>query len=136
MKITQLIVLLLLSCSAMVAQEVERVKAPKRASRIQNADTFVNASFDLQHKVFVYDSLQRAGYETTAEEEDFIIESMRSDIDSLLSVAPDLIDDLSSKVSLKTAKAVINLNKAKKALRVSLKMVKSYVLDEEEEVGN
>jgi len=117
--------------SSLQSQNI-RINPPKRQSKILSVDVFVDHSFDLYHKVFVYDSLQRAGYETTSDEEDFIMEAMKEDLDSLWSVAPNLIDDLSGKVSLKKGKALLNLNKSKRAIKESMKMIKTYLIEEKE----
>lgn len=114
--------------------DTKRIKRPKKHSKIESADAFVDHSFDLYHKVFVYDSLNRSGYDISEEEDDIIMESMKQDLDSLWAIAPDLLDDLSNNpISLKKGKAVLNLNKAKKAIKTSLVIVKNYLKDDDEQ---
>lgn len=128
-----ILILSMLGVTSTLKSQNDRIKPPKRASKIKSVDVFVDHSFELYNKVFVYDSLVRAGYETTTEEDNFIMESMKANLDSLWDVAPDLIDDLNGKISLKKGKAILNLNKSKKAIKESMKMVKAYLIEEKEE---
>nr|WP_321222395.1 hypothetical protein [uncultured Psychroserpens sp.] len=120
----------------------KRLKPPKRVSKIESVDQFVNNSFDLYHKVFVYDSLTKAGVEVPAEIEDALLERAEQDLDSLWQILPTIMDDMTSgdENILVKGKATINLNKAKKALKYSMTMVKVYFLgteeDEDEDEGD
>lgn len=113
----------------------KRTKPPKRDSNIKSVDAFVNNTFELYHKVFVYDSLNKANVEIPAELEDELVQSAERNIDSLMSVLPDVIEDMSdSSASFgRKAKATLNLNKAKKALKFCIKTAKIYFVGSKEE---
>lgn len=111
----------------------KRLKPPKRSSKVKSVDQFVDNSFKLYEKVFVYDSLTQAGVEVPSELEDELSKRAEQDLDSLLQLAPDLIDDIGDASFIKQAKATANLNKAKKALKYCGLIVKSYFVGEEEE---
>jgi hypothetical protein len=111
----------------------KRIKPPKRGSKITSVDKFVNHSFELYHKVFVYDSLVNAGIEVPVEIEDELMERAERDVDSLWQEVPDIADDISDAALLKQAKATINLNRTKKALKFCLKAVKNYFISPKEE---
>jgi hypothetical protein len=113
----------------------KRLKPPKRISKIESVDQFVNNSFELYHKVFVYDSLTRAGVEVPVDIENELLERAEQDIDSLWQVLPTVADDMSSgnhNIMIK-GKATINLNKSKKALKYCMKTVKMYFAGTKEE---
>lgn len=116
----------------------KRLKPPKRDSKIESVDQFVNNSFELYHKVFVYDSLTQAGIEVPSEIEDALIERAEKDVDSLWQILPTIMDDMTSgdENIMKKGKATLNLNKSKKALKYCLQIIKVYFMgtdDEEDE---
>lgn len=116
------------------AQE-KRIKPPKKDCKIESVDGFVNFSFELYNKVFVYDSLARAGVELTGEQEDLVFASVQRDADSLYQIFPTVLDDMTSKKGvsiIKKAKGTLNLNKAKRAIKYTAKTIKNYVSGEEE----
>ncbi|WP_178989060.1 hypothetical protein [Winogradskyella schleiferi] len=110
-----------------------RIKPPKRKSKITSVDNFVKHSFELYHKVFVYDSLSRAGVEVPAEIEDELMERAERDVDSLWQEVPDIADDISDAPFMRQAKATLNLNKSKKALKFCMLSVKAYFAGTEED---
>tara|TARA_R110002049_G_scaffold246326_6_gene420375 strand:- start:987 stop:1424 length:438 start_codon:yes stop_codon:yes gene_type:complete len=110
-----------------------RIKPPKRKSKITSVDKFVKHSFELYHKVFVYDSLTRAGVEVPAEIEDELVENAERDVDSLWQEMPDIVDDISDAPFMRQAKATLNLNKSKKALRFCMVSVKAYFIGTEDD---
>jgi len=87
----------------------------------------------MYHKVFVYDSLSKAGVEIPADIEDELTQRIERDIDSLLQVVPDLVDDISNAPLLRQTKATLNLNKSKKVLKFCMVTVKAYVFGSKEE---
>ena len=111
----------------------KRIKSPKRNSKIASTDKFVENTFNLYNKVFVYDSLTQAGVEVPAELEDEILENAVKNIDSLWGVVPDIIDDISDASFMKQAKATLNLNKAKKALKYCGLYIKTTIVGSKEE---
>ena len=110
-----------------------RIKPPKKKSKIESVDLFVNHSFELYHKVFVYDSLVKAGIEVPTELEDELMERAERDVDSLMQVVPDIAEDISDAPFLKQAKATFNLNRTKNALKFCIITVKAHIIGTEEE---
>lgn len=108
-----------------------RIKPPKRVSKVESADIFVNKSFELYDKVFVYDSLTVAGVDIPVDLEDELFNSAKLDFDQLVEVSPEVVDDISNASFLKQAKAVLNLEKAKKALVFCGETIKGYFIEEE-----
>ncbi|MDH7914232.1 hypothetical protein [Winogradskyella sp. SYSU M77433] len=111
----------------------KRIKPPRRESKVESVDLFVNKSFDLYHKVFVYDSLVKQGVEVPVEIEDELTERAERDIDSLWSIAPDIVDDISYAPFMRQAKATLNMNKAKKVLKFCAVTVKTYFVGTKED---
>ncbi len=111
----------------------KRIKPPKRNSKIKSADQFIKNTFKLYDKIYVYDSLTVAGVDIPSELEDELTMRAEQDLDSLLQLAPDIIDDISDASFMKQARATMNLNKAKKALKYCGLTIKNYFLGEEEE---
>lgn len=128
-----IIVLLLFLIPMHSWSQQKRLKPPKRKSKITSVDKFVKHSFELYHKVFVYDSLTRAGVEVPTEIEDELVERAESDVDSLWQEVPDLVDDISDAPFMRQAKATLNLNKSKKALRFCMVTVKAYFVGTEDD---
>lgn len=127
------VVILILFLMPASSWSQKRIKPPKRASKVASVDQFVNHSFDLYHKVFVYDSLVKAGVDVPSEIEDELVERAEQNIDSLWQVVPDIVDDISDASFMKQAKATLNLNRAKKALKFCSTTVKAYFMGTEEE---
>ncbi|MDG5492332.1 hypothetical protein [Psychroserpens sp. SPM9] len=113
----------------------KRIKPPKRTSKIKSVDQFVANTFELYHKVFVYDSLTQVGVEVPSEIEDALVESAERDVDSLWQVLPTVLDDMTSGSAsiIKKGKATINLNRSKKALKYCMITVKAYFVGNEED---
>ncbi|REG87398.1 hypothetical protein [Winogradskyella sediminis] len=116
----------------------KRIKKPKRKSKIASVDNFVNHSFELYHKVFVYDSLIKAEVEVPVEIEDELMERAERDVDSLWQEVPDIAEDISDAPFMRQAKATFNLNRTKNALKFCMMAVKTYFVgtEEDEEEGN
>ncbi|GHC51403.1 hypothetical protein [Ulvibacter litoralis] len=127
--------LLILVTSGVWAQD-KRIKPPKRDSNIESVDGFVNHTFDLYNKVFVYDSLTQKGVEIPAEYEDAILEDMEKNLDSMYQILPVVIEDMGGQPFAKKAKGTLNLNKARRALTFSIRTVKVYFLGESEKEEN
>lgn len=121
-----LLVTLLLPLSSW--SQNERIKPPKRISKVKSADIFVNKSFELYEKVFVYDSLTVTGSEIPTELEDELANSAKEDFDQLVEVTPDVVDDIGEAPIFRQAKAILNLNKAKNALAFCGTTIKNYFL--------
>ncbi|WP_179320391.1 hypothetical protein [Winogradskyella helgolandensis] len=111
----------------------KRIKKPKRKSKIESVDNFVNHSFELYHKVFVYDSLIKAEVEVPVEIEDELMERAERDADSLWQEVPDIAEDISDAPFMRQAKATFNLNRTKNALNFCMTAVKAYFIGTEED---
>jgi len=116
-----------------ISAQSKRIKPPKRNSKIKSVDQFVDHTFRLYNKVFVYDSLTQVGVEIPSELEDELVERAQQDVDSLWQAVPDIIADVSDASFMKKTKATFNLNKAKKALKYCGLTIKNYFLGKEEE---
>ncbi|WP_452227053.1 hypothetical protein [Lacinutrix cladophorae] len=132
---TVLIILAVFLLPMDVFSQEKRISPPKRESNIISVDQFVDNTFNLYHKVFVYDSLTQAGVEVPAEIEDELMERAEKDIDSLWDIFPEVFDDMANGRAnlMKKGRATANLNKSKKVLRYCLTMVKTYFVGTEEE---
>ncbi|MEP3838861.1 MAG: hypothetical protein ABJM36_14505 [Algibacter sp.] len=113
----------------------KRQLKPKRSSKIESADKFVDLSYNLYHKVFVHDSLTQVGIEIPADLENELLESAQTDVDSLWEVLPDVIDDIANSGAsfINKGRATLNLNKSKKALKYCALYVKQMVVGTKEE---
>lgn len=116
----------------LINAQTKRIKPPKRNSKVKSVDQFVGHTFKLYDKVFVYDSLTQAGVDIPTELEDELTERAEKDVDSLWQTVPDIIDDISDASFMKKAKATLNLNRAKKALKYCGITLKSYFIGNKE----
>lgn len=122
-----------LMASTSVWTQDKRIKPPKRISKIKSVDNFVKHSFELYHKVFVYDSLTKVGVEVPADIEDELMQHAERDVDSLWQEVPDIAEDISDAPFMRQAKATFNLNRTKNALKFCMTAVKAYFVGAEEE---
>lgn len=133
------ILLLALLIAIPASAQTKKLKRPKKRVGISSVDTFVRESFDLYDKVYMYDGYAAAG--KSLEDEDIdVLEEALSDVSALSESAPDIISDLDGVGTLKQAKALLQINRAKKALKYSLKTTKELLAGErtkqpEEEEG-
>ncbi|PQV46029.1 hypothetical protein CLV33_11180 [Jejuia pallidilutea] len=113
----------------------KRQSKPKRHSKIESADTFVDITYKLYNKVYVHDSLTQVGVEIPVDLENELIESAQNDVDSLWQILPHVIDDIAnSKASIiSKGRATLNLNKSKKALKYCALYVKQIVVGTKED---
>lgn len=113
-----------------ITAQPTRMYPPKKDSKIESVNQFVDHSFDLYNKVFVYDSLTQKGVEIPPEYEDIIIEDLERNADSLYQIFPVVLDEMNGEKLWVKAKAILNLNKARNALTYSIKTAKKYTLGE------
>ncbi|MDN3493120.1 hypothetical protein [Winogradskyella bathintestinalis] len=132
-RIIIIVILILFLVPTSSWSQEKRIKVPKRKSKITSVDNFVKHSFELYHKMFVYDSLTKVGVDIPADIENELIKHAESNIDSLWQQVPDIADDISDAPFMRQAKATLNLNKSKKALKFCMLSVKSYFVGNEEE---
>ncbi len=107
----------------------DRIKPPKKRSKINKVDIFVNKSFEIYNVVYKMDSLTKKGIDINEKYEDAFLEAAQNDIKSLYEQVPDMVEEISNAKFLKQAKATINLNKAKKALKFCMLYAKDYLLN-------
>jgi hypothetical protein len=109
---------------------VKRIERPKRPSKIKVVDSFVDYSFNLYNKVFIYDSLSIREVKIPAELEDAIVDGVQQDADSLMQIIPEVIDGMEGEKLIRKAKAMLNLNKVRRILTYSVKTAKLYAVRE------
>ncbi len=120
-----LIALVLLIAIPVTAQ-TKKIKRPRNTVGISSVDTFVRESFELYDKVYLYDGYAAAG--KSLEDQDIdVLENALSNLSALSESAPDIISDLDGTGALKQAKAVLQINRAKKALKYSIKTAKELL---------
>lgn len=120
--------------------QTKQLKRPKSKVGLSSVDNFVTQSFDIYDKVYKYDGYAAAG--TPLDDEDIdVLEDALDDLQGLSDSAPDILGDIDGASVLKQAKATLQVNKAKKALKYSIKTAKELLLgqrerDKEEEEGS
>ncbi len=123
-------IILLFFVSTSEAQ-TKKLKRPKSTVGISSVDRFVRESFDIYDKVYKYDGYAEAG--TPLDDEDIdVLEDALDDLEGLSESAPDVLGDLDGTSALKQAKATLQINKAKKALKYSIKTTKELLLNQRE----
>lgn len=111
--------------------QTKRLKRPKSRVGVSSVDRFVQESFDIYDKVYKYDGYAEAG--TPLEDEDIdVLEDALDDLQGLSDSAPDILSDLDGISVLKQGKATLQMNKAKKALKYSIKTAKELLLGQRE----
>lgn len=109
--------------------QTKKLKRPKSRVGISSVDTFVQESFDLYEKVYKYDGYAQAG--TPLDDEDVdVLEEALTEMTALSDSASNIISDLDGVGILKQGKATLQINKAKKALKYSIKTAKELLLGE------
>ncbi len=109
----------------------KRLKRPNSRVGVSSVDRFVQESFDIYDKVYKYDGYAEAG--TPLEDEDIdVLEDALDDLQGLSDSAPDILSDLDGISVLKQGKATLQMNKAKKALKYSIKTAKELLLGQRE----
>ena len=118
--------------------QTKQLKRPKNTTGINSVDQFVKGSFNLYDKVYKYDGYIKT--KTPLDDSDFdVLEDALDDLTGLSDSAPDIIDDISGASVLKQAKATLQINKAKKALKYSIKTAKELLVGnkkDDEEAGD
>lgn len=117
----------LLISSVQLNAQTKKINRPKSTLGISSVDNFVGESFNLYDKVYKYDAYAKT--ETPLEDEDVdILEDALTNITNLSESAPDILADLDGLSVLKQAKATLQINRAKKALKYSIKTTKELLL--------
>lgn len=128
---TSAILIALLFLNQTIDAQTKKIKRPKSRVGVSSVDTFVQESFDLYDKVYKYDGYAEAG--TPLDDEDIdVLEEALTEVTALSESAPDIISDLDGVGILKQGKATLQVNKAKKALKYSIKTAKELLLGQRE----
>jgi outer membrane protein OmpA-like peptidoglycan-associated protein len=111
--------------------QTKKIKRPKSRVGISSVDNFVQESFDLYDKVYKYDGYAASGKSLDDEDID-VLEDALEEMSLLSDSAPNIINDLDGVGMLKQGKATLQMNKAKKALKYSIKTSKQLLLGQRE----
>lgn len=109
--------------------QTKKIKRPTSRVGITSVDRFVQESFDLYDKVYMYDGYAESGKPLSDDDID-VLENALDDLTGLSESAPDILGDLDGKGALKQAKATLQVNRAKKALKYSIKTAKAILAGE------
>ncbi|MDV7138293.1 OmpA family protein [Maribacter sp. TH_r10] len=104
----------------------KRLKRPSGRVGIHSVDTFVRESFDLYDKVYIYDNYAQEGKPLEEDDYEALIDTVE-DAQGVLSSAPDAVADIKGASILKQGKATLQMNRAKKALKYSIKTAKKLL---------
>ncbi len=125
----------ILFCIPNVNSQTKKLKRPGSKVGISSVDTFVNESFDLYDKVYMYDGYAEAGKPLEDEDID-VLEEALDDVAYLSESAPDILSDLDGVSVLKQGKATLQINRSKKALAYSVKTAKKLLTEKRQEKDN
>ena len=109
-----------------IQAQSKRLKRPTSSVGISSVDTFVRESFDLYDKVYRFDGYAEAGKPLEDDDLELLIDAVE-DSERILATAPDAISDIDGAGVLKQGKATLQMNRAKKALKYSLKTAKDLI---------
>jgi len=111
--------------------QTKKLKRPRGSVGISSVDRFVRESFDLYEKVYMYDGYAAAG--KSLEDEDIdVLEDALTDLEGLSTSTPDIVSDLDGVGALKQGKSILRINRAKKALKYSIKTAKKLLAGQRE----
>ncbi|MDT0622490.1 OmpA family protein [Croceitalea vernalis] len=110
--------------------QTKKLKRPSSRVGVNSVDTFVRESFDLYDKVYMYDGYAQAGTPLSDEDID-VLEQALDDVTGLSDSAPDILSDIDGIGVLKQSKATLQINRAKKALKYSIKTSKELLLNQQ-----
>lgn len=112
--------------------QTKKLKRPSSRVGVTSVDRFVKESFDLYDKVYMYDGYAEAGKPLSDEDID-VLEQALDDVTGLSDSAPDILSDIDGIGVLKQSKATLQVNRAKKALKYSIKTSKELLLNQREQ---
>ena len=125
----------ILFISPSVQAQEKRLKRPSSRVGIPSVDTFVRESFDLYDRVYIYDNYAQEGKPLEEDDYEALIDTVE-DTESVLSSAPDAVSDIDGAGVLKQGKATLQMNRAKKALKYSLKTAKKLLSEKSGETDD
>ena len=124
-----LVMILYMTFSINTYAQTKKIKRPSSRVGISSVDRFVQESFDLYDKIYMYDGYAEAGRPLEDSDID-VLENALDDLAGLSESAPDIIADLNGVGVLKQSKATLQVNRAKKALKYSIKTAKELLAGE------
>ena len=133
--LTLLVFGFLFSSQCVEAQKTKRLKRPSSRVGISSVDTFVRESFDLYDKVYRFDNYAATGKSLSDDDYELLIDAVE-DGENVLANAPNAIADLDGAGVLKQTKGTLQINRAKKALKYSLKTAKKLITEKKKQEGN
>lgn len=113
------------------SKKTKKLKRPTSRVGIASVDSFVQESFDLYDKVYMYDGYAQTGTPLADEDLD-VLEAALEDVTNLSASAPNIISDLDGRSVLKQSKATLQINRAKKALKYSISTAKKLLTTKQE----
>jgi len=126
--IISLLVFVFLLSNQTTEAQTKRLKRPSSRVGISSVDTFVRESFDLYNKVYRYDGYAETGKSLEDDDYEILIDAVE-DAEGVLTTAPSAISDLDGAGVLKQGKGTLQINRAKKALKYSIKTGKKLLTE-------
>ncbi len=115
-----------------IQSQTKRLKRPSSRVGIASVDKFVRESFDLYDKVYRYDGYAERGQALEDDDLEILIDAVE-DAEGVLATAPNAIADLDGAGVLKQGKGTLQINRAKKALKYSLKTAKKLITEKKKQ---
>ncbi len=109
-------------------KKTKRLKRPSSRVGISSVDTFVRESFDLYNKVYRFDNYAETGKPLSDDDYELLIDAVE-DGERVLTSVPNAISDLDGAGVLKQGKGTLQINRAKKALKYSIKTAKRLLTE-------
>ncbi len=115
-----------------IEAQTKRLKRPSSRVGISSVDRFVSESFNLYDKVYRFDSYAEQGKPLSDDDLELLIDAV-DDSEQVLATAPDAISDIDGAGILKQGKATLQMNRAKKALKYSIKTAKKLITEKKKQ---
>ena len=97
--------------------QTKRLKRPSSRVGISSVDKFVRESFDLYDKVYRFDGYHESGKSLDDDDLELLIDAVE-DSERVLATAPNAVSDIDGAGVLKQGKATLQMNRAKKGLKI------------------
>ena len=99
------------------SKKTKKLKRPTSKVGIASVDSFVQESFDLYDKVYMYDGYAAAGTPLADEDLD-ILEAALEDVTNLSASAPNILSDLDGRSVLKAKQGNLTNQSRKKSIKI------------------
>lgn len=113
----------------------KKLKRPSSRVGISSVDTFVRESFDLYDQVYIYDGYAKQNKPLEDDDYETLLETVEN-AQGILTTAPNAITDLDGKGIIKQSKGTLQINRAKKALKYSIKTAKKLLSKKEKKTNS